>query len=111
MERDPVFLDQGDEIRWRITAEGRGAKTRVAGKIIFWRREKVGEVAAAAAGDRDLEADPRVALQERDSPAAPPGGEGAHQAGCAASNHDNIVSLQLFRWLAPPEMTLVYETD
>ncbi len=74
VERDPMLFDQRDEILRRVARQGRGAKARITGEKIFRRSEKVGEVAAAAAGDRDFQSDACVVLEQGDAPPAPPGG-------------------------------------
>ena len=71
-------------------------------KQVVRRGENIGEITTTAAGDRDLEPDPWVALEKRDVAPAPAGGKSAHQAGSAATNHDDIVALQLFRWRLLP---------
>ena len=51
---DAVFLDERNKIRGRVTCEGGFAKIGMAGKIVFRRGVKIGEIATAAAGDEDF---------------------------------------------------------
>ena len=69
-------------------------KARIFGKIIFRRSHEVGEIAAAAARDRNLQAEARITLEQRHPPPALSGSKCAHHPGAAAADHDYLVTLQ-----------------
>ena len=49
-----MAFDQGDEIGRRVTGQRRFGEVRIGGDKIFRTAMKIGEIAAAAAGDKDF---------------------------------------------------------
>ncbi len=85
---DAVLSDQLDEVRGGEPAERRPAEVRVVGQVGAGLDPEVGEVAAAAAGDRNLPCDLRGVVEDEDLPAALPGRAASHQArGAGADDH------------------------
>ena len=91
VERDPVPLDQRDEIARRVTRERGTAEIRVLRKIAGRARADIREVAASAAGDADLLAEPVIVLDEEHAATALPRLRRAHHAGGAGADHDDVV--------------------
>ena len=66
---------------------------RVGREKTFRRRVDIGEIAAPAAGDQDLLADPLGVLDEQHPATALTGNGRTHQSGGAAAKNDDIVTL------------------
>ena len=65
MVLDAVFLDQRNEIAGRVARKRGFAEVRICRKKVGGVRMNISEVAAAAAGDRDLLADSIGVLQDQ----------------------------------------------
>ena len=63
---DAMALHQRDEIGLRVAAQRRPAEVRVARQKAIRRAVQIGEIAAAAAGDQDLGADPVGMVEQQD---------------------------------------------
>lgn len=63
----------------------------IGGQEVFRRNLKVGEIAAAAAGDENFFADFLAAFDHQDAPAAFARLDGAHQTGSATAEDHHIV--------------------
>jgi hypothetical protein len=92
---DPMFLHQCDKILWPVTGKRGNAEELPGRQVILRRGEKIGEVAATAAGNRDFQPNASVMLKKRDAAPTPSGSEGTHQPGRAAADNDDVVALQL----------------
>ena len=94
--RDGMTLHHGDEIGRRVAGQRRFHEVRIRGEEILGTAIKIGKIAAAAAGNQNLFADARGALQNGYAPSPLTGFNGAHQPrGAAAENH-GIVVLVIF---------------
>ena len=87
---DMVFFDQGDEIGGRVTRQRGFGEVRVGRKKVFRLAMKVGEIAAAAAGDEDFLADTVSVFEDSDATAAFSGFDGAQQSRRAATKNKHI---------------------
>ena len=90
MKHDAVFPDEVDEVRRRIPRESGLMKILVFGNEIVRCRVEVREVTTSASGDFDFLTDGIVVLEDRYVPPAVAGLDGAHQAGGATSDDDNV---------------------
>src|SRR5271157_2278026 len=88
-----MFFDESHEVRGSIAGEPRLGEVRVSRKKILGASVQVGEIAAAAAGDKDLLPDSIGALEQETATAALPGFDGTHQTGSARSENDDVVFL------------------
>src|SRR5262249_54005397 len=86
-----VALDHRNEVLGSEAGEGGTGKVRVGGDEVFRCGVEVGEVTAAAAGDEYLLAGRVAALEDEDAATARAGHEGAHEAGCAGAEDDDVV--------------------
>ena len=87
---DVVALDEVDHVcRCETSQRGLG-KMGVAGEEIFRAGVQVGEVAATAAGDEDFSAGALTVFEQEDTFAATAGFEGAHHAGSAGAEDDDV---------------------
>ena len=87
---DAVAVDERDEVVGPVARERRARKIGIRGKKVLRADDAVREVAAAAAGDLDLPADPCLALGDDDAPAALAGLDRAEEAGGAAAEDDGV---------------------
>src|SRR5438477_9756969 len=83
-------VNQRQEIPRRESRQRRFAEMRIRGKEVLRPAMKIGEIAAAAAGNEDLLSDPIGVLEHNHAPASPPGFDGAHQSGGAGACYDDI---------------------
>ena len=72
-----MFFHQGDEIGGRVTSPGGFGEVRVSGKEVVRLAMKVGEIAAAAAGDENVLANAVRVFEDSDPAAAFSGLDGA----------------------------------
>ncbi len=93
MPGDPVTIDQGGEVGGRVAAQRRDAEPGVFGQEGGGRGARIGEVAAAAAGDADLLAGGRGVVEQQHAPAALGRLNGAHQPRRAGADHQDIICL------------------
>ena len=91
-----MALDQRDEIVLRVTAKRRAAEVRIAGQKPVGHAVQIGEIAAPAARDQNLGADPVGMIEEEDLAAALAGRQRAHQSGCARAQDNDIERLGRF---------------
>jgi hypothetical protein len=96
---DAMALDQRDEVGGRVARQRRLAEVRVRRQEVLRADVQVGEVAAPAAGHEDLLAHAVGALEHQHAAAAPAGFDGAHQAGGAGPDDDDVEVVQGFRCL------------
>jgi hypothetical protein len=89
---DAVLFDEGNKVRRGKTGQNRLAEMAIFGDIVFRRNVEMGEVALSSAGDEDLTADLWGVVEEQDSPAAFSGLAGAHEAGRAGAEYDDVVT-------------------
>jgi len=89
-----MALDQRDEVGRRVACQCGFAEVRIGGEEILRRRAEIGEVAAPAAGHQDLLADAVRVFDDEHAPSALPGGDRAHQPGCAAADDQSIEAVQ-----------------
>ena len=89
--RNGMAFDEGDEIRRGITRQRRFSEVRIGGDEIIRLTIKIGEIAAATAGDEYFLAYSRGALEDGDAAAAFSGFDGAQQAGGARAENQGIV--------------------
>jgi hypothetical protein len=92
-----MFFNEGDEIRGRVTGQRGFREVFVRGDKIFRPAMKVGEIAAATAGDQDFLADAIGVLQYGDASAAFAGLDGAEQAGGAGAKNQGVKSVNQVR--------------
>src|SRR5207244_4934498 len=85
--------NQVHEICESVSGQSRLSEMRVGRKKILRSGMQVGEIAASAAGDQDLLADPRGAFKNNDAAATFTGFDGTHEAGRSGPQYDGIVSL------------------
>ena len=89
--RDPVPLDQRDEIAGRVPRERGAAEIRILREVVGRAGADVREVAAPAARDADLLAELVIVLDDEHAAAALPRLRRAHHAGGARADHDDVV--------------------
>ena len=87
---DVVFFDQGEEVRRGEAGERGLGEVGVGGEEVFGAGVEVGEVAAAAAGDEDLLAGAVGVFEDEDAAAAAAGFDGAHEAGGAGAEDEDV---------------------
>ena len=63
---------------------------RIGRNIAVRPNKPVGEIAPPAAGHQDLAADPGAPVDNQHAPPSPARGQGAHQAGSASADYDDI---------------------
>ncbi len=85
-----MLLDERNKVSGRVTRQRRFAEVRVGRQEVFRAAMQVGEITASTAGDEDLLADAIGAFQHGDTAAALSRLNGAHQPGCAATQHDYV---------------------
>ncbi len=90
---DPIARYQADELRGRVARKRRTAEIRVLRQVVRRTRVHVREIAASAAGDPDLFADDGIVLDQQHAAAALAGLRGAHHAGGAGADHDDVIGL------------------
>ncbi len=78
MVGDAVLLNQGHEVCRSVSGQRRFSKMRIRRKKILGSSVQVCEIAASAARDQDLLADPLGAFENHYPPAAFAGFDGAH---------------------------------
>src|SRR5690554_766439 len=88
-----VALDHVDEILRTIASQRRTDEMRIARQEIRCIDPSIGEIAASAARNPDLFAQLARMVDKQDASAALTGLRGAHHAGCASADHDDIVSV------------------
>ena len=93
MISDPVTPDQRDEVGRRIARQRGFMETSIFRKEIFGRGMQVREVATAAAGYPDFPAGGVVSFKDDDRSAEFTGFDGAHQAGGAGTDDDDVSRL------------------
>jgi hypothetical protein len=87
---DPLAVQQGDEVGRRVAAEGRDAKAGIVRQEAGRMDAQVGEVAPPAAGDADFLSGGPGVVQHQHPPPAHCGFGGAHHAGGAGPDHDDV---------------------
>jgi hypothetical protein len=87
-----VPFDEGDEVLRRIAGEGGAGEVRVLGEVVFGSGVEVGEVGAAAAGDKDLGARFVGVVQDEGATAAFAGCDGSHEARGPCAEDEDVVS-------------------
>jgi hypothetical protein len=84
-----------DEVGGRVAGQGRLGKVGIGGEEVVGAGVQVGEVAAAAAGDKDLLAGLVTALEYRNAAAAAAGFNGGHEARGASAEDENVETVWL----------------
>src|SRR6202030_4875098 len=102
---------QGDEVGGCVASQSGFSKVGIRGDEVFGAAMKIGEIAAAAAGDEDFFACTRGTFEDGHASTALPCFNGAHQAcGTGAENHGIIVvshfrfgrtTILAFSWARP----------
>ena len=87
---DAVLFYQGDEVVRSETCERGFGEVGVGGEEVFRGGVEVGEVAAASAGDEDLLAGAVGVFEDQDAAAAASGFDGAHEAGSAGAEDEDV---------------------
>ncbi len=88
--------DEIDEVRRRVARERRARELRVLGEIaVVALGLDIREVAAAAAGDADLFAEPRCMFDQHDARAALAGNRRAHHAGGPGADDGDIEAIRI----------------
>ena len=87
---DAVRFDHGEEVLRGEAGEGGLGKVRVGGEEVFRGGIAIREVAAAAAGDEDLLAGTLVRLEDEDAAPAASRLNGAHKAGGAGAEDEDV---------------------
>jgi hypothetical protein len=87
---DAMLLDESEEIGGSEAGESGFRKAGIFGEEILGRGVKIGEIAAATAGDQDFFADAIGVLNDRDAAAAPGGLRSAEKAGGAAAENEYV---------------------
>ena len=85
-----MAFDEGDEISLGVAVQRGLAEIRVLGQEAIGADLEIGEIAAAAAGDPDFLADLAGMIEQQDLLAALARGQGAHQAGRAGPDNDDV---------------------
>jgi hypothetical protein len=85
-----VFLNECDEIRWRVARERRLGEVRVVGQEIFGLAVKIREVTASTAGDENLFANALSEVDEGDATSTFACFDRAHQSGGAGSQDYDV---------------------
>src|SRR5580692_276768 len=88
--RDVMFLDEGDEVGGCVSGQGGFGEVFVCGDKAFRLAMKIGEVAAAPAGDQDFLADFIGPLEHGDATSAFTGFDGAKQSGGAGADNQSV---------------------
>ena len=93
---DSMPPDEIDEVRRRVARERRACELRVLGEIpLVPSGLDIREVAAAAAGDADLLAEPRCMFDQHDARAALACDGRAHHAGGPGADDGNIEAIRI----------------
>ena len=87
---DFVFFDEGDEIGGSVAREGGFGEVGILREEVFRLAMEIGEVAAAAPGDKDFFADFFGVFEEEDTAVTLAGFDGAEEAGGAGTEDDCI---------------------
>jgi len=87
---DAVAVDEFDEVAGLVEREGGLGEVGILGEEVFGAAVEVGEVAASAAGDKDLAADLAVVFEEGNAPAAQAGDGGAHEARRSGAEDEDV---------------------
>src|SRR5262249_44024628 len=90
MKSNPMLLHQRYEIFGHVARQGRSRKMRVRRNEVLRRAMNVGEVAAPAAGNQDLLADPLGPLQHRHTTPPLTRLDGAHEPGSTGAENDDV---------------------
>ena len=85
-----MLFDQCNEIRGSVASQFRLGKMRIRREKIFGLAVEVGEIAPATAGDENFFAQTVGVFDDGDAASALAGFDGAHQAGCAASENQCV---------------------
>jgi hypothetical protein len=86
-----VIFDHVNKVVGDKTGQGRLSKMRVVGNIVIGPRVRIGEVTASAARDQNFRPDFGGVIQHSDLPAPSARLYGAHQAGPASPDNDDVV--------------------
>ncbi len=92
-----MFFDQPHEVGGGVAGERRLGEVGIGGEEVLRTGVQVCEIAAAATRDQYLLADSICAFKHHDATSALAGFDGAHQAGSACSENDDVVSLNRIR--------------
>jgi hypothetical protein len=87
---DTMLFDESDEVSWSEAGEGGFGEVGIGGEEIFGSGVKVGEIAAAAAGNEDFLADAVGVLEKGDTASAFSGFNGAEQTSGAGAEDEDI---------------------
>lgn len=85
-----VFLDQRNEIRWRVARQRRLSKMRIGGEKVLRPTMEIGEIASASARDKNLFSDPVGGFEHNDPTPSLAGFDRAHEAGSATAEDKNV---------------------
>jgi len=85
-----VAVDEGEEVLRAVAGEGGLGEVGVLREEVGGGAVDVGEVAAASAGNEDFAAGLAAVFEKGDAAAALAGSGGAHQAGCARAEDNDI---------------------
>ena len=85
-----MFFHEAQEVGGSVAGERRLGEVPIGGKKVLRAGVQVGEIAAASAGDQDFLADSVGAFEQQYAASAPAGFHGAHQAGSAGSENDDV---------------------
>ena len=89
-----VFFDKSDEVGGSVAGQGGFGEVWILREEILRLAMKVGEVAAASAGNKDFFADFFGAFEEQDTAAAFGGFSGAEEAGGAGAEDEDVIGGQ-----------------
>src|SRR4051812_37264416 len=103
MPTDAMAPHQGDEILLGVAAEGRDAEGWIGRQELRRRGMKIGEVAAAAAGNADLLARRLGGFQHQSLAAALTGNRGTHHARRTRANDNDV---PIHDWVMPPSAAI-----
>jgi len=87
---DAMLFDESDEVSWSEAGQGGFGEVGIGGEEIFGSGVKVGEIAAAAAGNEDFLADAVGALEKGDTVSAFSGFNGTEQTSGASAEDEDI---------------------
>src|SRR5258707_415985 len=85
-----MLLHQRDKVFWLVASQRGFAEVRIGGKKIFRPAMQVGKIAPSATGNQNFLPDTLGAFEQQYAAAALSGLGGAHQAGRAAAENNDV---------------------
>ena len=111
VEGDVVLLDEGNEVAGGVAREGGAGEVRIFAEVVVGGDVGVGEVAAAAAGDKDFAAYTFAVFDQEGAASAFAGFDGGHHACGTCSEDDDVVMLVHFAVRLPACLFLHQTTE